>query len=81
MIIGGCENGSINLYDFDKILSKDYNSAVKKLDKHTGTVGALDINPLQPNLLASGAGASEILIWDLNNPATPTMPGAKLLVR
>ena len=51
-----------------------------KLEKHTGIVGALDINPLQTNLLASGAASSEILIWDLNNPTVPNMPGAKLLV-
>jgi protein transport protein SEC31 len=43
-------------------------------------VGALDINPLQTNLLASGAANSEILIWDLNNPSIPNMPGAKQLV-
>lgn len=44
----------------------------------TNNVGALDINPFQTNLLASGAGQSEILIWDLNQPHTPMTPGAKL---
>ena len=80
IIIGGCENSSIYLYDFDKITSNKSNEAVIKLEKHTGTVGALDINPLQTNLLASGAANSEILIWDLNNPSVPNMPGAKQLV-
>ena len=81
MVIGGCENSSIYLYNFDKILAQNFDQSVIKLDKHTGNVGALDINPLQTNLLASGAAASEILIWDLNNPTTPNMPGAKLLVK
>ena len=31
----------------------------------------------QANLLASGAAASELYIWDLNSPSTPMTPGAK----
>lgn len=39
----------------------------------------LEFNPGVPNLLASGAGESEILITDLSNPATPSVysPGAR----
>ena len=44
-----------------------------------GAVQALDINPFQPNLLASGASDSEIYIWDLNNPDNTHTPGAKSL--
>ena len=51
---------------------------VQTLDKHSGSVAALDLNPFQPNLLASGANSSEILIWDLNNPSVPMTPGAKV---
>ena len=42
-------------------------------------VSALDFNPFQHSLLASGASESEIFIWDMNKPATPMMPGAKSL--
>jgi protein transport protein SEC31 len=73
------------LYDYEKIVaSQDSNkSVVAVLDRHAAStgnlsVGALDINPFQHNLLASGGGASEILIWDLNNTETPMTPGAKL---
>lgn len=38
---------------------------------------ALDYNPFQSNLLASGASESDILIWDLNNTTTPMTPGTK----
>ena len=38
----------------------------------------MDVNPFQPNLLASGASESEIYIWDLNNPTSPMSPGNKL---
>jgi len=42
-------------------------------------VSALDFNPFQHSLLASGASDSEIFIWDMNKPSTPMSPGAKSL--
>lgn len=80
LIIGGGENSKIYLYDYEKLLSGRgvTQDLVYSLDKHTGNVYALDVNPFQHNLLASGASSSEILIWDLNNPSTPMTPGAKL---
>ena len=82
VIVGGGENGKIYLYDHEKILAHSEKSCIQILDKHAASsttgVGALDINPFQSNLLASGAGSSEIFIWDLNSPTTPMTPGAKL---
>ena len=49
-----------------------------KVQKHTGSVGALDWNGFQKNLLASGAQQSEIFIWDINSPEKPMTPGAKI---
>lgn len=67
------------MYDYEKILEQNGSAAlVKTLENHTGTVAALDQNPFQQNLLASGASASEILIWDLNNSNEPMTPGAKI---
>lgn len=45
----------------------------------SGAVQALDFNPFQPNLLASGASDSEIFIWDMNSPGEYFTPGAKSL--
>ena len=54
------------------------NGLIQTLENHqNGSVAALDLNPFQTNLLASGAGSSEIFIWDLNNPSVPMTPGAK----
>lgn len=47
-------------------------------DQHAGAVRTLDVNPFQASLFASGAGDSEIFIWDLNNPTVPMSPGNKL---
>jgi protein transport protein SEC31 len=67
------------LYDYEKFSDQNQANAplFNKLSKHTGVVAALDTNPFQSNLLASGAGSSEIFIWDLNNPSVPMTPGAK----
>jgi protein transport protein SEC31 len=85
IIIGGCENSKIYLYDYERILNyqehlnnPDSNPLLNTLDKHTGNVSSLDINPFQHNLLASGAGQSEIFIWDLNNSSVPMTPGTKI---
>lgn len=43
-----------------------------------GAVRSLDVNPFQPNLLASGASESEIFIWDLNTPSSAMSPGNKV---
>ncbi len=49
------------------------------LEKHTGSVRALEFNPGMPNLLASGAGDSEVLITDMTDPKAPSVysPGTK----
>nr|XP_054773269.1 protein transport protein Sec31A-like isoform X2 [Lytechinus pictus] len=75
-VIGGTDNGGIYVYDAAKLLSGS-EALIHKMDKHTGAVRALDVNPFQSNLLSSGASDSEIFIWDLNNAGTPMTPGAK----
>ncbi|XP_038060867.1 protein transport protein Sec31A-like isoform X2 [Patiria miniata] len=76
VIVGGTDNGVIHIYDAAKLL-ENAEASITQIEKHTGAVKALDFNPFQPNLLASGASESEIYIWDLNNLATPMTPGAK----
>ncbi|KOB72553.1 putative vesicle associated protein [Operophtera brumata] len=68
VIVGGCDGGLLQFYSVDKLLS----NATKTFP---GNVSALDINPYQKNLLASGASDSEIFIWDLNNTSQPMAPG------
>uniref|UniRef100_UPI00358F4E5C protein transport protein Sec31A isoform X2 n=1 Tax=Myxine glutinosa TaxID=7769 RepID=UPI00358F4E5C len=76
-LIGGGDGGLIVLYDAARILAGDMEAELGQSERHTGPVRALDINPFQNNLLASGANDSEIYIWDLNNFATPMTPGAR----
>ncbi|XP_023705951.1 protein transport protein Sec31A isoform X4 [Cryptotermes secundus] len=76
IIVGGCDGGHVQIYSAAKVLAGE-EGLLAQQDKHTGPVRALDFNPYQANLLATGASESEILIWDLNNTDTPMLPGAK----
>ncbi|XP_060096936.1 protein transport protein Sec31B [Heteronotia binoei] len=77
VIAGGGDNGVITLYSASQILTSANEPAIDHVEKHTGPVRALDFNPFQDNLLASGANNSEIYIWDLNNFSMPMTPGTK----
>uniref|UniRef100_A0A3B4V7W7 Protein transport protein Sec31A n=1 Tax=Seriola dumerili TaxID=41447 RepID=A0A3B4V7W7_SERDU len=76
-LVAGSENGTLTVYNPEEIMSSGVEAIVGQSDKHTGPVRALDFNPFQNNLLASGANDSEIYIWDLNNLSSPMTPGAK----
>ncbi|XP_060751943.1 protein transport protein Sec31A isoform X9 [Tachysurus vachellii] len=77
VLIAGGETGNIILYDPSKIIAGDSEVVIAQIDKHAGPVRALDVNPFQTNLVASGGNESEIYIWDLNSFSTPMTPGPK----
>eukprot|EP01113_Clastostelium_recurvatum_P048040 TRINITY_DN865_c0_g1_i3.p1 TRINITY_DN865_c0_g1~~TRINITY_DN865_c0_g1_i3.p1 ORF type:complete len:1250 (+),score=350.23 TRINITY_DN865_c0_g1_i3:202-3951(+) len=80
VIAGGMESGAVSIWNPAKIMNNEgAESLLGTHQKHAGAVQALDFNPYQANLLASGALDNEIFIWDLNNPSTPTVytPGQK----
>ncbi|KAG6454351.1 hypothetical protein O3G_MSEX008653 [Manduca sexta] len=77
VIVGGCDGGLLQFYSADKLLNNASDCLLGSSTKHNGHVSALDINPYQKNLLASGASDSEIYIWDLNNTSQPMAPGTR----
>lgn len=77
VIVGGCDYGTIKIYSAAKLLANESNSLLSSPDRHTGPVRAMDFNPFQSNLLATGATESEIYIWDVNNTSTPMAPGTR----
>lgn len=77
VVVAGADNGSVYYYDAAGLIEGDEDCLMFKNNKHVGAVKALDFNPFQTNLLASGASDSEIYIWDLNKPDNPMTPGAK----
>jgi protein transport protein SEC31 len=76
VVLGGSDNGIITIWNMDKLI-KSEEPLVATLQEHVGAVRSLDVNPFQPNLIASGASESEVYIWDLNNTTTPMSPGSK----
>uniref|UniRef100_A0A8D0CQU9 Protein transport protein Sec31A n=1 Tax=Sander lucioperca TaxID=283035 RepID=A0A8D0CQU9_SANLU len=80
VLIAGGENGNVILYDSAKIMAGETDVIIAESDKHTGPVRALDVNPFQTNLVASGGNESEIYIWDMNNFGSPMTPGPKTQV-
>ncbi|XP_075278866.1 protein transport protein Sec31B isoform X2 [Opisthocomus hoazin] len=77
VIVGGGDNGVLTMYSVHRVLASKSEPVIGQTEKHSGPVRALDFNPFQSNLLASGANDSEIFIWDLNNFSVPMTPGAK----
>uniref|UniRef100_A0A803VLF6 Protein transport protein Sec31A n=1 Tax=Ficedula albicollis TaxID=59894 RepID=A0A803VLF6_FICAL len=77
VLIGGGDNGVLTMYSVQRILASKGDPVIAQTEKHSGPVRALDFNPFQSNLLASGANDSEIFIWDLNNFSVPMTPGTK----
>ena len=77
LLVGGADRGIISMYDAAKLVKGEDNALVSTKDKHTGPVTALDFNPFQSNLLASGGSESELYIWDVTKPGNPMSPGAK----
>ncbi|XP_066594870.1 protein transport protein Sec31A isoform X2 [Prorops nasuta] len=77
VIVGGCDQGMIKIYSASKLLANNSHCLISSPEGHTGPVKAMDFNPFQSNLLASGATESEIYIWDLVDTSTPMTPGSK----
>ena len=46
LLMGGADNGNLFIWNPANIIKKE-DALVQKLDKHTGSVAALDINPFQ----------------------------------
>ncbi|EME48866.1 hypothetical protein DOTSEDRAFT_76368 [Dothistroma septosporum NZE10] len=76
VIAGALENGSIDLWDAQKLRDGSSDAFISRTTKHSGSAKALQWNPWRHNLLASVGAKGEIFIYDLNNMANPFRLGA-----
>lgn len=76
VIAGALENGSVDLWDAQKLRSGSSDAFISRTTKHSGSAKALQWNPYRPTLLASVGAKGEIFIYDLNNMANPFRLGA-----
>lgn len=77
MLAGGMVDGTVKVFN-PAAIADSGDVQLASLERHKGGVRALEFNPGMPNLLASGAGESEVLITDLTKPSAPNFysPGA-----
>ncbi|CAG9463141.1 unnamed protein product [Pedinophyceae sp. YPF-701] len=79
LLAGGLADGVVCVWDPSKIIGTQSPSKascqVATLQKHKGAVRGLEFCPssTSPWLLASGGDDGELCIWDLNNPASPSL--------
>ncbi|KLJ09645.1 protein transporter SEC31 [Blastomyces silverae] len=71
IIAGALENGSLDLWNADKLLSGASDPLVSRASQHSGPVKTLQFNPRHSNLLATGGSKGELFISDLNNIDNP----------
>ncbi|BDD60919.1 protein transport protein S31 [Monascus purpureus] len=71
VIAGALDNGSLSLWDADKLLNGASDALTSKTSKHSGAIKALQFNPRHSNLLASGGAKGELYVSDLSNIENP----------
>nr|POE83344.1 protein transport protein sec31 [Quercus suber] len=76
VVAGALDNGSIDLWNVEKLRQGSSDALISRTTKHTGAAKALQWNPWRHNLLASVGAKGEIFIYDLNNMANPFRLGA-----
>lgn len=75
IIAGALENGSLDLWDADKLLSSDGDALKSRTSKHGGAIKALQFNAFRSELLATVGAKGELFISDLNNVGNPFRMG------
>ncbi|KAL6648128.1 hypothetical protein ACP70R_012352 [Stipagrostis hirtigluma subsp. patula] len=77
VLAGGLGDGTVALWNPRAMISSEGAGAedamVARLEKHKGPVRGLDFSGLEPHLLASGADEGEVIVWDLKDPAVPSV--------
>ncbi|RYP59267.1 hypothetical protein DL769_008622 [Monosporascus sp. CRB-8-3] len=68
VIAGALENGSLDLWDAEKLAAGDSDALISRTTKHTGAIKSLQFNPLKPQILATAGAKGELFIYDVNDP-------------
>ncbi|KAK8086275.1 hypothetical protein PG994_001249 [Apiospora phragmitis] len=70
VIAGALENGSLDLWDAEKLVDGEEDALIARTTKHTGAIKSLQFNPLRPQILATAGVKGELFIYDINDPRT-----------
>ncbi|KAI2632421.1 hypothetical protein GGR54DRAFT_583399 [Hypoxylon sp. NC1633] len=69
IIAGALENGSLDLWDAEKLISGSSDALISRTTKHTGAIKSLQFNPLRPQILATAGAKGELFIYDVHDPS------------
>lgn len=75
IIAGGLENGSLQLWDAEKLISGASDAQIAHTTKHSGAIKSLQFNPLKPQILATAGDKGELWIHDINDIENPLRLG------
>ncbi|KAF5007030.1 hypothetical protein FDECE_6638, partial [Fusarium decemcellulare] len=71
IIAGALENGSLDLWDAEKLIAGESDALISQTTKHTGPIKTIQFNPLKPQILATAGAKGELFIYDVNDIANP----------
>lgn len=75
IIAGGLENGSLHLWDAEKLIAGEPDAQIAHTTKHSGAIKSLQFNPLKPQILATAGDKGELWIHDINDIENPLRLG------
>ncbi|KAI1811711.1 WD40 repeat-like protein [Poronia punctata] len=70
IIAGALENGSLDLWDAEKLITGATDALISRTTKHSGAIKSLQFNPLRPQILATAGAKGELFIYDVNDPSS-----------
>jgi protein transport protein SEC31 len=65
------ENGSLDLWDAEKLIKGAEDAFMSRTTKHSGAIKSLQFNPLKPQILATAGAKGELFIYDVNDISNP----------
>ena len=75
ILAGALDNGSLDLWDAEKLLNKQADAFLSRTSRHSGSIKALQFNPFRSELLATVGAKGELFISDINNVGSPFRMG------
>ncbi|KAI9665722.1 MAG: protein transport protein S31 [Bathelium mastoideum] len=67
IIAGALENGSLDLWDAERLKSNSDDAFISRSTKHTGAIKCLQFNPFRHELLATAGAKGELYISDVTD--------------
>lgn len=75
IIAGALDNGSLDLWDAEKLLNTPADAFLSRTSRHSGSIKALQFNAFRSELLATVGAKGELFISDINNVGSPFRMG------